>query len=110
MTPGSRTPYQPSFPYPRTPIAPFWLYWTTARSAELNSNGPDLTPTLCLAGFYCTAFGYQATPPQYQSFSHIPGTLTRQTGLLLFLEVLSQGVGWSSLKEEVCMAWQGSLQ
>jgi hypothetical protein len=52
----------PSFPYPRTPTALFWLYWTTAVSAELNTNNPDPTPTPCLAGLYCTAFGYRPRP------------------------------------------------
>jgi hypothetical protein len=82
----------------------------TALSAELNSDDPDLKPTLCLAGLYCTAFGYRATPLQYQPFNCIPGVLPEWTGLSLFLEVLSQGVGRSSLQEEVCMAWQGTLQ
>jgi hypothetical protein len=58
MTQGSRMPNHPLFPYARTPTALFRLYWTTALSAELNNNDPDPTPTLCLAGLYCTAFGY----------------------------------------------------
>jgi hypothetical protein len=48
----------PSFPYPRTSTASFWLYWTTALSAELNTDDPDLTPTPCLVGLYCTASSY----------------------------------------------------
>jgi hypothetical protein len=52
----------PSFHFPRTLTALFWLYWTTAVSAELNTDHPDLTPTPCLAGLYCTAFGYRQRP------------------------------------------------
>jgi hypothetical protein len=87
----------PLFPYPRTPTASFWLYWTTAVSAELNTDNPDPTPTPCLAGHYCTAFSYQATPLQHQPFSCIPSMLPRRTGLSLFLEAVSRGLGGSSL-------------
>jgi hypothetical protein len=52
----------PSFHYPRTPTASFWLYWMTAVSAELNTNDPDPTLILCLVGLYCTAFGYRPCP------------------------------------------------
>jgi hypothetical protein len=48
--------------YPRTPTALFWLNWTTAVPVQLNTNSPDPTPTLCLAGLYCTAFGYRPRP------------------------------------------------
>jgi hypothetical protein len=51
-----------SFHYPRTLTASFWLYWTTAVSAELNTDDPDPTLTPCLAGLYCTAFGYRPHP------------------------------------------------
>jgi hypothetical protein len=96
-TSASRTRYRPSFPYPRTPITPFWIYWTTALSAELNSDNPDPTPTPCLARLYCTAFSYQTTPLQYQSFNCIPGMVPGRRGLSLFLEALFRVVGWSSL-------------
>jgi hypothetical protein len=46
---------------------------------------------------YCTAFSYSTTPLQYQPFSHVSSTVSRWTGLLPFLEALSQAVGWISL-------------
>jgi hypothetical protein len=89
MTSGSRMPYQPSFPYPRRLTALFWLYWTTtALSAELNTDDPDPTPTLCLARLHCTAFSYRAMPLQYQSFSRIPGMLPRQTRLTILRSII----------------------
>jgi hypothetical protein len=47
---------------------------------------------------------------QYLSFSCTRGTVSGQLCLLLLLDLIFRQVGYSSLQDEVCLAWQGQQE